>query len=92
MPSNSVVSAAASSPHGATARAVRWLYLTVFASIVVLTWIIQHDGVAFLAALPVANGEAVVAVALVNNLLGQRWCGNPVAPCPKHGGRLRPPA
>ncbi|MFB9686948.1 hypothetical protein [Amycolatopsis plumensis] len=65
--------------------------MTVFTSIVVFTWIIQHEGVAFLAALPVANGEAVVAVALVNSLLGQRWCGNPVGPCSKQLGRLRPP-
>ncbi|MEU4523141.1 hypothetical protein AB0F52_31085 [Amycolatopsis sp. NPDC024027] len=92
MSSNSVVSVAASRPRGTTARAVRWLYLTVFTSIAVLTWIIQHDGVAFLAALTAANGEAVVVVALVNSLLKTRCGGVPVVPCSKHAGRPRPSA
>jgi hypothetical protein len=71
---------------------MRWLYLTVFTSIAVLTWIIQHDGVAFLAALTVANGEAAVVVALVNSLLKTRCGGVSMVPCSKHAGRPRPPA
>jgi hypothetical protein len=51
---------------------VRWLYLTVFISIIVLTGVIRSEGVAFLVALPAANGVAIVAVVLVNSLLGRR--------------------
>jgi hypothetical protein len=72
MSSNPTAPATASYPPLPTVRAVRWLYLTVFISIIVLTGIIRSEGVAFVVALPAANGVAIVAVVLVNSLLGRR--------------------
>ena len=52
-------------------RAVRRLYLTVFLSIVALAAIIRGEGVPLLTALAAASGVAIVAVAVVNGLLGR---------------------
>ncbi|VVJ20572.1 Uncharacterised protein [Amycolatopsis camponoti] len=72
-----------------TAGSVGWLYLTVFASIGVLAWVIQFEGVAFLIALPAASGVATVAVSLVNCLLGKDYgaCVSASSPRP---GDVRP--
>jgi hypothetical protein len=78
MPWETVMSTAVSPPPLPTARAVRWLYLTVFASIAALGWVIQCEGVVFLVALPVASGVAIVAVSLVKVLLATNW-GTPTS-------------
>ena len=71
MPSKTVASTTVSRPLQPTVRAVRWLYLTVFTSIAALTWVIRCEGFGLVVALPAAIGVAIVAVSLVNSLLGR---------------------
>jgi predicted permease len=78
MSSNSTAPATAPCLPLPTVRAVWWLYLTVFASIAVLAGVMRNEGVAFLVALPAANGVAIVAVVLVNCLLGRDGVRPPV--------------
>ncbi|MGW4059647.1 hypothetical protein ACWEGE_15265 [Amycolatopsis sp. NPDC004747] len=64
------VAAARPSPPGV---GVAWgLYMTIFASITALALVIRGEGVAVPVALSSASGVAILAVSLVNRLLGGR--------------------
>jgi hypothetical protein len=72
MSSKPVVPVAASRPSPPGAGVAWSLYVTAFASITVLALVIRGEGVAIPVALPSASGVAIVAVSLVNKLLGGR--------------------
>lgn len=72
----------------AAVRSAQRLYLSVFASVVVLTGVALAAGVSFAFALPAAAGVAASIVPLVNSLLGrQPVSGSPLG---TPGAELRP--